>query len=596
MYEFKKIISEEFSTQELLKFVNELSYYNRIQGSPELEKAAKYIKDTIEDCGLEVEIKNYNYHKSYGLLDPVVGWWVKYGELRLLKPHEKLLHSYHESRTVVAAHSPGGNVEGEVVYVGDGEDPKNYKMDLTGKIILGFGSPYVLYKRASEYGASGVLIYRRDSLDDAVPYRGLFLTPEEAKTAQIPAMVISRKNALILIKYIEKGIKPVVKLMVDAGFRHNAIIPVVTTYIGDSESEIHIYAHYCHPAGTINDNVSGAATIMELVLAISRAIKNKKLAEPNRHAIRFLWFPEYWGSVAYLTNETSSIIFSVNLDMIGEKQCITGSTLHYIKSPPSIFHIYEAIFYYFLKKELSDNPSFASADKSLSYKFSLSSYSMGSDHDIYLHFGIPSIMINQWPDKYYHSDLDTIDKFDANIARHIAISVGSAAYAVATNKNNLINNYIKAYFFEYLGDELSKTDTKLREQRINYLIKTLGNKILTHVKDKYLEALIHKTKRGETSIKKGKLYKYIRSPGIIPIRKLYKVIPWNDYKWINELISKNRFYRTLIFSLIPLYMKNAMTIREFKKLIENEFGVSIKLNVLRRVFLLMIKAKLMTEI
>lgn len=597
MMKIREVLSENYSTQELLNFVSELCYFNRIQGSMELEEASRYIKDVLsEDGQLDAEIKEYNYSKGYGALHPVSGWWVKYGELRLLKPKKKLLHTYYESRTLVVAHSPGGDVEGEVVHVGSGEEPKDYKADVNGKIVLGYGSPYRFYMEATKRGAIGVLVYRKVGIVDAVPYRGLFLTPDEAKRAKAPVMAVSRSTAQYLIRCIEKKLKPRVRMVVDAGYRDEAYIPVVTTTIGKGNEEIHICAHYCHPAGTVNDNVSGAAAIIELAISLARAINKGEIDAPDKHKIRFLWFPEYWGSMAYLLNEKPNVVFNANLDMIGEKQNITNSTILFIRSPPSLFHPYESIFYYQIRDGISRALPIMSYTKSIGYRFDLLHYSMGSDHDIYLHFGIPAIMINQWPDEFYHTDKDTIDKFDVSLAKNIAVSTGVASYLASCKEHDeILRQYVAAYFLEYLATEASKTNSKLYRRRLRYLAEELGDKVPEQYRDKHLAALM-KIKRRKRTIKAKELYQYIGPKGIIITRPLYEKISWAEYKWLNSLILDHSFYRTIIFSLIPLYMRKAMSIREFIEIIKDEFGISLRLKDVKRIMSILVKAGLAKKI
>jgi hypothetical protein len=209
MKNINQILKEEYSIQELMEFVTRLSQYHRIQGSDGIEEAGEYIKETLKErSGWNVELKKYSYSVQHGSFDPVIGWSVRGGELRLIKPREELLHTYKNSRTHIAAHSPGGVVEGEVVHVGNGASLENYeKIDVSGKIVLAYGYGNIVYKNALMKEAIGVLIYRISGTEDSVPYMGLFLTPEEAKEAKIPAVTVSRNTANRLIQLIERGEK-----------------------------------------------------------------------------------------------------------------------------------------------------------------------------------------------------------------------------------------------------------------------------------------------------------------------------------------------------------------------------------------------------
>jgi len=579
-----KILSEKFSIQELVNFVSELSRFHRIQGSEEIEKAGDYIKKTVssEDV-LEVELKKYSYSKGYGSTEPVVGWWVKDGELRLIKPKEQLLHSFRDSRTLVAGHSPGGEVEGEVIHVGNGEYSTNYeKVNVEGRIVLAYGRGSTVYRIAASKGAAAVLIYRKSGVENGVPYMGLFLTPDEAEKYRIPCLIISRRTAEKLIGLIERGKKPTVKVKVEAGFRNEAWIPVVIASIGGGEGEIHLTAHYCHPGGTVNDNVSGSAALMELALAFARAVKSGELEKPNRHVIKFIWIPEHYGSLAYMLNEKLKVIFNVNLDMIGEKQCLTGSTLNFVRPPPRIYHPYEAILYFKLRENLSANITLGAAVKTLAYRMDSTPFQAGSDHDVYVRLGKPGVMLLQWPDKFYHSDLDTIDKFDPEMAKRIAIAVGSAVYIMAGRKfEREAGKLMKAYFHHCLGTELSHTSIELMENRYRYLVKRLGEETLKFVDDKAIRMLVKLAEHVEEK-EEGERYMYIGPEGGYPMRRLRERMGDEKYREMRELMEKAGPASTALTTLITLYLKKPVTVKNLKRMVEEDFGAKIDEEILRR--------------
>jgi len=593
-------LDEYFSIQELMDLASDLSRFHRIQGTQELEKAGEYIASILENENyLETEIRWYDYRKVQESFGSIIGWQVEDGELRLIKPHEELLHSFKDSKTLIVAHSPGGEVEAEVIYIGNGNDPSNYeRIDIEGKIILTYGDAYLIYKQATAKGASGILVYRESGPYDAVPYMGLLLTQQEAKEAKVPILAISRKNAKRLISMIENGIVPVVRINIKARYRKQAKIPVVSTKIGKGEDELHLCAHYCHPARTVNDNVSGAASLIELALALARAIKSRQLSIPDKHTIRFLWFPEYTGSLAYLSENKHKIILCVNLDMIGEKQELTASTLGFVRPPPRYFHPYEGIFYLTLKRALMRNETVASSRNSLSYRFDAIPYESGSDHDIYLQFGIPSIMINQWPDKFYHTDQDTIDKFDPQLAKIVALSVGTAAYTLSKQGfENEIKMLLKAYLYEYIGQELSLTHEEVYQRRHNYLMKAVGSKILDFIRNKTTEILTKQEKyKNRRPSQNEEKYAYQGPKGVITRRILIRSLDLKTYHELSRLIRREKFLRTLITSLIPLYMHEPISIQQLKQMIEEDYGIKLDIKPLIKIVNILTKAGLIKRL
>lgn len=427
-------ISQYYSKNELLWFTSSISKFHRVQGCSELEKAVDFIQRNLADFkNFDIKVYKFSYKVPYGIHHDVIGWDVKDGFTQLTTKG-RILSSFIRSKTAVATHSPYGDVEAEVVYVGDGLDISRYK-GVEDKIILSYGHPYLVYKTGCELGARGFIFFRRYVHEQAVPYVGLFLSQEDVSRCRAPVTTISRKEALNIINSIEKGNKVRVRINVESSFRDNAYAPVVEISLGDGNAEIHMYAHLCHPAEMINDNISGVSALLELVHAIDRGISKNIIKYPTKKRLVFVFFPEYYGSLPYLLRkheEGSNIEFAINLDMVGEKQWISRSTLYFIR-PPQILSrpLYEALVLRCLFYAISKNTTFSSTTKTIAYRFDVTPYDSGSDHDIYLQFGISSIMINQWPDLFYHTDMDTIDKFDPDIASAIAMAVGTAGYSAA---------------------------------------------------------------------------------------------------------------------------------------------------------------------
>lgn len=176
-----------YSLREVVDFAAFLSKYNRIQGSSDLERAMMAIVDILKDLGnIQLNTYVYSYSERYGIHLPVVGWDVNECFIEMVKPSKRIIHSFINSKTCVVAHSPPGDVEAQVVYVGEGSEENSYR-NVDGKIILAYGNPYLVYRIGSELGAKGFIFFRTTSPGNSVPYLSLFLTPDEAKHFTAPA-------------------------------------------------------------------------------------------------------------------------------------------------------------------------------------------------------------------------------------------------------------------------------------------------------------------------------------------------------------------------------------------------------------------------
>jgi len=62
-----------------------------------------------------------------------------------------------------------------------------------------------------------------------------------------------------------------------------------------------------------------------------------------------------------------------------------------------------------------------------------SAYTMGSDHDVYQDssFGIPAIYLNDWPDRYIHTNLDTAANIDPTKLKRAAFIGAASGYFLA---------------------------------------------------------------------------------------------------------------------------------------------------------------------
>ncbi|HDD25935.1 MAG TPA: DUF4910 domain-containing protein [Acidilobales archaeon] len=583
-------LRKTFSIRRLVGFVADLSSYHRIQGSKDIEEAAKYIAETLGNYGVNVRLYEFNYGEGRGFIPPLIGWWVKDAELILKKPRRKILHNFNEATTLVVAHSPGGVFEGEVVHIGPGDDPKTYEgVDLEGKVILAYGRPLVTYFEVVKRGAKALLLYRRSGgPDGAIPYFSLFPTPQEVNQLKIPALSVSRRVANELIRYLEEGEEVVVYGYVKAGFRDVAKLRVVEASFGDGLREVHLIAHYCHPGGTVNDNVSGAAGLMELAIAFNDAGTKYGIKKPKDSSIRFIWVPEYYGTLPYLRtklNEGATIEVAINLDMIGEKQEVTGSVLTLIKPLLKHFTYAEPLLIKELIKELPTAETFSSTKRVVLIRFDTIPYELGSDHDIYLNLGIPALMINQWPDKYYHTSADTIDKFDPEITRDICVAVGTVAYQIATREHlkEPLRRYVRSYLIKSLSESLMDVahDDEVYSSRLNYLCRyVLKDELVKELGLQDFKNMICKDVKPVTY--EGARYK-IAKDGTLPSSILYRQLGFKEYHKLKKLLDKERWYTTVFQGILPTLLKAPKTADELYNDLMAEAGVKLDREVFNKV-------------
>ena len=439
---------DHFSLRELGELTLRLSMFHRIQGSSGLESAASWISDVLIDSGLEVRVRRYRYEEMK-YPKPVAGWDPVSGFAELSSPVKERITDLSWAWTAVAAHSPSGDFEGRAVILD--EDTVWEVLDLEGKVVVVSAKLKRLYPIMSERGAEAILFYRDDLPPTAVPYVGLFLSPEEASAYRTPALSIPRLWVEKIGRWLASGKEVIIKGEVRSTWRERSYAPVVEVTIGDKPAEYHLVAHYCHPGGTVNDNASGAGALMELALAINRAIRSGSLTLRN-HSLRIVLVPEYFGTIPYLMEraaEGASIKAAINLDMVGGNPKKTESVLNVIRPPMLLTSAIEAAGFIEVSKALRSHPLLHVEPRS---------YSVGSDHDVYVINGVPAVMINEWPDIRYHSSADWADAFDPRISRAIALAAFSAIERASSS--SLTPEEQLAYYLRILSRDIAEAAEK----------------------------------------------------------------------------------------------------------------------------------------
>ena len=390
----------------------------------------------------------FNYSQVPKFLGTLIGWYISDGRAEVTSPRRKVIADFNQYPTSIAAFSPPGDFEGEVVYVGDGI---KYDKPLDG-IALTYGKGFEVYARLVELGARAVIFFRRDLNPEGIPYINLLPLETDLKYLKAPAISIDRKTASKLIRLMNKGIKVYVKGYVKSGYFERPELPVIEVVVSHEQPEYHITAHFCHPRFMINDNISGTASLIEGILSLWRLQKSNGFK--LRYGLKALFVPEYFGTYIYLYNSVikkgDKVIAALNLDMIGEKYDITKSIFNIVRPPIMLLNPLEAYIYKSLRKFL----------ERLNIRYVLTNYSTGSDHDPYIALGIPALMLNFWPDVYYHTSLDTVDKLDSTLSRAlISLALGGLL--------DLIRRNISEYdYLSYISYVKGKDLLEARNPRI----------------------------------------------------------------------------------------------------------------------------------
>ncbi len=131
------------------------------------------------------------------------------------------------------------------------------------------------------------------------------------------------------------------------------------------------------------------------------------------------------------------------MDMVGGGPA-TKAVFHVTRGPmslPSFVHDVAWAFaelvneesYQFAATGKAEYPMVAPEGGKEPLRAEYSAYTMGSDHDVYQDssFGIPAIYLNDWPDRYIHTNFDTAANIDTTKLKRAAFIGAASGYFLA---------------------------------------------------------------------------------------------------------------------------------------------------------------------
>ncbi|MEM2194385.1 MAG: DUF4910 domain-containing protein [Candidatus Methanomethylicia archaeon] len=445
-----KFISRELSGIRAKEYVTGISCFHRVQSSIGLNEAINYIESQLRSFGIETFTECFpadGKTRFFTFTSPIC-WHVDDGELIVTKPREMLIGRFNDSPTLIIAHSgstPPEGVEANVAYVGSGvSDLDYYGRNVNGRFVLAYGRAVNVFRKAVlKYNALGIMVFQRDRIEtpEAIPYQSLWIDSDLVdKTC--PAFSIPLRYAEKIIHWLERGEDVRVKAKVSSRIYVGEFKVLSGIIRGECDEEIWLIAHACHPKPSANDNASGSGLLIEIARTLKTLIDSGRINKPKR-TLRFLWVPEIIGTVAFLEAHPElegKVIAALNLDMVGENQEQCGSVLTIVSTPNSnpSFLPYLAEHIVEIVSEMDEVKHFNNVSNLPSFKYKLTPYINGSDHYILSDstIGIPSIAFIHWPDKYYHTDLDTIDKVDPKELKRVGLAVSVIALMLTTPSNS----------------------------------------------------------------------------------------------------------------------------------------------------------------
>jgi aminopeptidase YwaD len=366
--------------------------------------------------------------------------------------------SYEAEPIVLAEDSESAEVTAVLADVGEGTKESDYAgKDVKGKIVLVSAQPGAVQDLAvGKFGAVGIVSYAQNQKtawwgeNENLIRWGHLETFSANKTF---GFMVSLKTARVLRERLANGERILLHAVVKAG-QHVGNYEVVTATIPGADprlkdEEIAFSCHLDHQRPGANDNASGCVTILEVARTLQKLINEGKLTRPAR-TIRFIWPPEIEGTVTLLNAKpefAKRIKAVVHMDMVGGGP-ETKAVFHVTRGPmslPSFVHdvawaVAEFVneeSYKFAATGKAEYPLVAPEGGKEPLRAEYSAYTMGSDHDVYQDssFEISAIYLNDWPDRYIHTNFDTAANIDPTKLKRAAFIGAASGYFLARLTN-----------------------------------------------------------------------------------------------------------------------------------------------------------------
>lgn len=438
-------VRAEINGQKALETACQVAEFHRIQASPGFRAAAQLCTDKLNHLGVTAEMQ---YEPADGVqrhrtIRNFKEWSINSGTCTITAPETMYIADYSKTALSIMPKScPCDYSETpiEVVYMDRGTEPEAYAdVDIAGKLLFiheNFNS--YLKWAVDQRGAAGFItdfVMEPHNHHDVLRYTSFWWeeTPEERKAF---GFVLSpdrgKELEQICLKAREDGVPVLANCKIDSALYAGKLDYVNAFIPGETDEEIWITAHLCHPRNSANDNGSGVGASIEAMRTIRTLVEKGELT--LKRGIRLLLIPEMTGTYAYL-NEIGSeawgkALAGINLDMVGAKQVDGYGPLILTQTPhttPTIANAAARLVLNIAKKQAN---YLLKSTKMPLFNSEMSDFTGGSDHYILSDptVSIPTLMLGQWPDKYYHTSGDTAEVLSADTL-NVSASL-AAMYAV----------------------------------------------------------------------------------------------------------------------------------------------------------------------
>jgi len=389
-------------------------------------------------------------------------WDGEQGELWEVRPMRQKLASYQDMRAMLARGSMPADVTTKLVWVGQGSDEELDRAEIAGKIVVTEGSIGSVHRAAClERDAVGVVCIgnSRPFFDPLqIPWSsvsgdrsgkparfGFFIPPREAQTLKARLL---RGEEITVHAAVESSYRPYDLEDVTAH------IPGTDPQAGEIIFSAHLFEGITKQGA--NDNKSGSAVILEVARTLHTLIEEGRIPRPRR-TVRFIWGPEFSGIGPWVQSNRELMeqtLCNINLDMVGEWLSLNQAFMNLMRTTYGQPHYINDVmenYYRFVgesnRERIQNRSGFYKVPRRIvapsgadePFYYTIETHYGASDHEVFNDPGVqvPGVMMIAWPDRWYHTSGDRVDKSDPTQLKRVAIIGSAAAYTIASADDDM---------------------------------------------------------------------------------------------------------------------------------------------------------------
>jgi aminopeptidase YwaD len=453
MRELVELLEGELSGARAQEHVAAVTRHYRSPGSAGYHAVIDYVESVLEELGIARDTRSFPLDGATEIGgDPTPLAWEPAAAVLELLPGGEVLANWSDCASCLpwwCRATPREGIELTTVDVGTGESDEDYvAKDVQGKAVIlhDSGENFAwsdVVERAARHGAAAIvtnyLIYQyepwrtRGVLAHAVQQMRLSARSEAPWTFTVSDDAFQR----LLQAGRDSGSPPRVRLTIDARTFEGTSRSVVATIRGASKPDeaVLFVAHVTAATMPGANCASGVALLLELAGTLTKLIADGRLRRPER-SIKFMFANEGLGSIELAESDPSllkRIIAAFAFCSVGHDQGKTKSSLVVGRAPDALPTFVNDLVEGLIGLQSRELPwAYRPRPSRIPYtKWQVLPYTPWSDNVTWSKMGVPGLLFMSLPDRYFHTQLLTVEETDPQVFVSCGAVTGAAAYLTA---------------------------------------------------------------------------------------------------------------------------------------------------------------------